>query len=1027
MIMNQGVEMKIKFYILVLLLINAVSVFAVDSCFKTDAETVGHWKFNGNIKASVPETFSGKAANPAFIESKFGKAIKAGPSIMIAGKSGFEKIKDKFSIRVLFKINSLENKQQAVIWKRSRKPRNGFLLQILNNQPLFCFYNAEGKQYHIYGGKLSKADIDKWISLEVIYDSEKLIMIVNGRIVAEKNIKNAVMEPGSGYLYAGSTGNSRVLVGEIDEILISTNTEYNLKEDKKVSESGKRLFPAIAGSYLFNFSSPHAKPFDSFKRVDVNTMYGGKNRYGWVFDGRRGEGSQTLFQRRCKVGYAYPDNLTGTAIHFRGGKKDLGFQVDVKPGNYIVALYLNAFADGNKVYNLLPYKVYANDKLIIDHKVTRESFTKEFYRGFDDKYEWRPGGDVWRKYLKDEVSIYKFPVDAADGKINLKFQMPAKAFGNLTGLLSLNGMIIVPQDKKAALNEAMKAIEQERRRQFYTRCKEKIIPESNKLPELSGDIRKLGYIPFSRYFMKQVLPNTVPLKSEIGKPISIFAAQGQRQIATFSLYPLNTLKNVKITVSGLKSESGNTIPQKALGLYRIRYIEEPLNYRKIDDNSYMPFGKLLVKNKPFTIEKGVTRRYLLEINTPQDIAAGIYTGRVSVQPENAPEYEFEIKFKVYPFKLESYADDDERIWIYYPWGEFKKYKDLLWDENNKWECVDKDLAMMKKYSVAPTVGFDWFMTNDELEKFMDIYQKYNFRGLAAYGGYNFLRIVDKIHKTPGKHGDYSKFINRMKEIEALRKKNKWPGFAYYTTAEIHNGMPGYLEGKWAINKMKKAAPEATFFCLPNHVEEFELMQESKVDIIGPNAISMREEVVEDIKNSGKKMWFYGWGRERFRCGLIGWRLGNRGGLKEWWTATVKKPLNPYDSTRFFDTWNDAPPYAGPNGPIPTMGLEETTAGRLDFLYLATLDLWMERAGKAKTSEAKNAILEATQFLNQLKQKVKPDYYFYYRRKKELRGTGVGRLDYRSKEKVFNWPVDDYIKMRRRAADIIVKLKKAAAK
>ena len=1001
--------------------------------FSSVADTVAHWQFNGNVKDSGPSGLIARATKAEFVKSKSGQALTGAAGIGVSGKKGFEKLKDNFTIKAVFKVDALTKTQQAVIWKRGGKPTHGFLIQILNSKPLFCMYDAKGKQYHLYGPKLVKKDLGKWITLMVTYDGKRLVMLMNGLNVGERKLNNIVMDPGKAYLFLGSAGSSRILQGAIDEILItdsataapSGKTATAKKKIKKVVESAKQAFKNIPGALCLNFSSPYAKPFTGFERVDINKMYGGKNKYGWIFKGARGEKSEPLFQRRNKNGYAYPDNLTGTAIHFRGGKENLKFQADVKPGKYIVVLYLNAFADGSKVYNLLPYKVYINGKKLIDRKVTKESFFKRFYRGIGDEFEWRPGTDIWKKYLKNEVNIYKFPVTTSDGKINFEFQMESRNFGKLTGLLSLNGLIIAPAKEKVTLDQALGKIVQERRRQFYTRCEEKIMPEPNKLPKLSNKITKLGYVPFSRYFMKQVFPNTVPLKSEIEKPLSTFAAQGQRQIATFSLYPLKTLKKVKIAVSDLKSASGKTIAVKDMGLLRVRYIEEPLQYRKIDDYSYMPLGKMLVANKPFTIEKGITRRYMLEVNTPANTAPGEYSGTIKVKPENAPEYSFKVNFKVYPFKLESYADDDERIWIYHPWGQFKWYGGILWDDNNKWKRISDDVAMMKKYSIAPTIGFNWFMTDDELKRFMAIYMKHNFRGLASYGGYSFLRIVDRIHKTPGKHGNYSKYINRMKEVEALRKKHNWPKFAYYTTAEIHNGMPGYLEGKWAIDQMKKAAPEATLFCLPNHVEEFEVLMDSKVDIMGPNAISMREEVVDDIKDSGKKLWFYGWGRERFRCGLIGWRLGNRGGLKEWWTGTLQKPLNPYDSSRFFDTWNDAPPYEGPNGVIPTLGLEETTAGRLDFLYLATLDLWVKRAEKANTPEAKKVVAEAKQFIVGIKRRVKPDYYFYYRQKKQQRGTGVGRLDYRNKEKIFNWPVGDYVKVRRQAANLITKLKAVA--
>jgi len=992
---------------------------ANEAYFIPDPETIGHWQFDGNLNDSSPSGLSAKSTNANFTDSTFGQALIASADISVVDDENvFEKIEQGFTIKVLFKLESVSETVQALVWKRSTEPNRGFSLQILDRKPLFSFYDTEGQHCYLYGPPLQESDLNQWINLTVSFDGTRLKMYINDNIMGTATFENAVMDIGDGALFFGSAGPNRILKGKIDEVLITAT-----KRNKK-----RPVFTFIPDALFFDFGAPYLDPFSGFERVDVDTMYNDQNKFGWTFLGKRGETSQPLFQREPKTQLAYPDNLTGTAIHFRGGKENLKFNADVESGDYVVVLYLNAFADGGRVFNSSPYHVYANGEKKVAREVTKASFKKMFYREFSDEFEWKPGDDIWNKYLKDEVNIYKFPVTVKEGKLELEFEVsPLTSDGSteVSGLLSLNGLIVVPEKAKDDLDRVLIDIEKERRRQFFVRCKEEIIPETNELPELSATIRELGYVPFSRYYMRQVFHNTVPLKSEIEAAPNFFAAQGQRQIATFSLYPLQNLEDVEISIDTLHSETGSEISAKQMNIFRVRYIEEPVDYRKIDDFSYLPLGKLLMPNTPFTIEKGVTRRYLLEVNTPDDAVPGDYSGTITIKPKNAREYKLKFAFKVYPFKLESYADDDERIWIYRPWSTLSWNGDLLWTEESKWGRIRDDVAVMKKYLIAPTIGFDWFMTDEDLKAFMDIYQQHNFRGFASYGSYSLLGIVDKIHKTPGEHGDYSEYITRIKEVEALRKKYNWPKFAYYTTAEIHNGMPGYLEGKWAIEQLKKAAPEAPLFCLPNRMEEFEVMIDSEVDIIGPNAVSMREEVTEEIKNAGKKLWFYGWGRERFRCGLIDWRLENRGGLKEWWTAGSQKPFNPYDTTRFFDTWNDAPPYEGPDGVIPTLGLEETTAGRIDFLYLATLDLWIERAAKVKSPAAQKAVLEASQFVTELKNRIKPDYYFYYRKNKELRATGIGRLDYRNKEEVFNWPVEDYRNVRLQAAELIVTLKKAS--
>jgi Tol biopolymer transport system component len=186
---------------------------------------------------------------------------------------------------------------------------------------------------------------------------------------------------------------------------------------------------------------------------------------------------------------------------------------------------------------------------------------------------------------------------------------------------------------------------------------------------------------------------------------------------------------------------------------------------------------------------------------------------------------------------------------------------------------------------------------------------------------------------------------------------------------------------------------------------------------------MTEDISNKIRQVGKKLWFYGWGRQRFRCGLIDWRLGNRGGIKEWYNYTSGTPFNPVDGI-CFDCWNDAPPFMGPNGPISTLGMEETTQGRIDFFYIVTLEKWIERAKQKKNLLTAKALRQAEAIIADLKKKIVPDYFYYYKRMKAS-GYKANQFDI-SKEDVFKWKDDEYQIYRRKIADAIVALKNAIA-
>jgi hypothetical protein len=212
-------------------------------------------------------------------------------------------------------------------------------------------------------------------------------------------------------------------------------------------------------------------------------------------------------------------------------------------------------------------------------------------------------------------------------------------------------------------------------------------------------------------------------------------------------------------------------------------------------------------------------------------------------------------------------------------------------------------------------------------------------------------------------------------------------------------------------------------------EETEVFCSSKADIIGPNANVMTEEAVEMIKNAGKKLWFYGWGRNRFRCGLADWRLRNRGGFKECYTYIYRCPLNPFDG-KVFDGVNDSPPLLGPEGPIATLNLEETAAGRIDFKYLATLELWLERAKKklqdsSVGTETKQAITDTEFLLQELRDRVSPDFSYYQKQLKRAL-TDRDNLFNVPEETIFKWKIEEYGLYRQKIAKLIMALKKISA-
>jgi len=785
---------------------------------------------------------------------------------------------------------------------------------------------------------------------------------------------------------------------------------------------------ADASLRVFQMGHEKAPFIQGATHVTQNTLYDAKTGYGWLHKGSRGEESQNLVARLLKPGSPpVPDSISGYCVFWRGGKVPLTFRVDIPDGEYKIWIYSGMFCF-NRFYDITPFEISAGTSDVTGNAENLKNFREHFFEGFDNSYEYTPEWTVetiWEKYIKKQsISIYTLGGKAVDGKLEISFEMPAVTEDDKTGksrsIMPVNAIVICPVSELETGKKKIEEIAAARHAEYIGHVK--LIKDENngQMPEISEEFKAAGYVPFVRDFMKIVYAESIPIKSEISKNLSIFMTQGQREILQFAIHPLKNMKNVKIEIGEIKDDKGNTLPGDCIKLNWLRYMIQPIDYQH-RTAEYRGVPLLMMDYMPLDYIKGMNRQYILAVTTPENAIPGTYKGTVAIVPQGEKALSLSLEIKVYPFKLETYPDDDERIWLYYGDMGYKTYGKLLMSEDERWKLLDKDLAFMKQHLIAPTVLFDYFAPNEEIDRFMELYKKYNFRGYAVFGDYKMLTVLEKYTKGKSKDKDVTPFINKIKDVLARKKEKSWPDMAFYTFAEIHTGMPGYQLGKEMIDQIKKEVPEAVLLELPNMEEEAEVMLESKVDILGPNAVSMSKNIVEKTHNAGKKLWFYGWGRQRFRCGLVDWRLGNRGAIKEWYSYTARAHFNPLDGSNF-DCWNDAPPFIGPNGPISTPGMEETTEGRLDFFYLATLEQWVEKTKSEKTPLAQKASAYGQSIIDDLKKRIAPDYAYYYQRLKKT-DIKANRFSV-NLEEVFKWKNAEYNIYRKKIAEAIVTMQDA---
>ena len=174
--------------------------------------------------------------------------------------------------------------------------------------------------------------------------------------------------------------------------------------------------------------------------------------------------------------------------------------------------------------------------------------------------------------------------------------------------------------------------------------------EVNPEPQPAGTETELGFILFGRPATIPVYPNTKPLADERIKALTAFGTPGEIVAMNFAVYPLKTLNNLRVVSTELKSDE-NVIPAENVDVRLVTYrnVVYP-SYRS--EKSYRTVPELLEKVDVTAAPEKECQRYWLKIRIPENAAAGLYSGTLTVSSDNSGRtFVLPITMRVLPFKL----------------------------------------------------------------------------------------------------------------------------------------------------------------------------------------------------------------------------------------------------------------------------------------------------------------------------------------------------------------------------------------
>ena len=198
-----------------------------------------------------------------------------------------------------------------------------------------------------------------------------------------------------------------------------------------------------------------------------------------------------------------------------------------------------------------------------------------------------------------------------------------------------------------------------------------------------------GYVLFARHWLDVVFPVSRPRPGETPPLLQAFAAPGEYEPLTLSVYALRELKDASVSVTDLTCGK-SSIPAANTTVYPLRCLNKRVTYSSKDYVADMPV--LLENRASVTLKAGESKRFWLDVRVPQDTPAGVYTGTATLQAAGAPPARVPIALRVLPFRLTEPTDTIV--------GEYYTGPKLAATDEEKHTNLERDLRDMREHGMT---------------------------------------------------------------------------------------------------------------------------------------------------------------------------------------------------------------------------------------------------------------------------------------------------------------------------------------
>jgi len=222
-----------------------------------------------------------------------------------------------------------------------------------------------------------------------------------------------------------------------------------------------------------------------------------------------------------------------------------------------------------------------------------------------------------------------------------------------------------------------------------------------------------GLIVFSRPPLQYVFSNSRPQESEVVEKFSIQTVRNKFELLSFSIYPLQSLGVIRVSVTDLVSAHG-IIPKENIAVATITNVNEGVGL------SYGYFQKLptlVVPGHQAVLKKGAVQSFLITFKIGRNIAPGDYKGAVMIQKIKIP-----LQVRVLPITFEDIPNVQYFMLSTYEMTELV----MPWRKKEQAQIYQSAVNIYKDYkehgmtTIAPASPFSLFQNDAGQEDLRDI-------------------------------------------------------------------------------------------------------------------------------------------------------------------------------------------------------------------------------------------------------------------------------------------------------------------